>query len=408
MQKNRKTAARPSGIVREGSDLLQNALRRLFAALCVCALVLMSVPPLRAQEDPDEEPTAEALLASFLEENSLNEDNFSLCYYNTITCETVSFNETRLMAAASTYKLPLNIYYYDLEREGLLASDAWVGAAYLDDAHLRSLVWSDNTVSEAMIYFYPGSFHAYKEALLSICGVDEPDDPAYYTQNVFSTEMMIGALRRVYEAPDIYAELLDYLKQAYPQDGFFRRDVTEYEVAHKYGYFEGAENDVGIFYTDEPFLLAVYTSNAGMYGGADLCARAARMMTDYNVSRYTHEQEAARLTAEAEEADRQAAAEESAPPTAEEAEQARLAAEADAVLAQSPEEPPVEEATASIQLRWTDYLLVAAGALVITGLGGALTHGLVHRAGKLEKNIKAQYGKYLPDEPEDSEAAEHK
>lgn len=403
--------------------MLQKALHRLLAALCVCALVLMSVPSLRAQEDPGGEPTAESLLASFLKENSLNEDNFSLCYYNTVTGETVSFNETHLMVAASTYKLPLNIYYYDLEREGLLASDAWVGAAYLDDAHLRSLVWSDNTVSEAMIYFYPGSFRAYKEALLPIFGVDEPDDPAYYTQNVFSTEMMIGALRRVYEAPDTYAELLDYLKQSFPQDGFFRRDVTEYEVAHKYGYFEGAENDVGIFYTDEPFLLAVYTSNAGMYGGADLCAKAARLMTDYNVSRHAREQEAARLaaeeearaqaeaarlTAEAEEADRQAAAEEAARLAAEEAEQVRPAAEGEAVLAQSPEAPPAEEATASIQLRWTDYLLVAAGALVIAGLGGALTHGIVHRAGKLEKNIKAQYGKYLPDEPEDMETAEHK
>lgn len=400
--------------------LLQKALRRALAALCVLALLLLCAPPLHAEEGA-EEPTAEALLAAFCEENGLNEENFSLCYYDTVSGETVAFNETRLMMAGSTYKLPLNIYYYDLEREGLLETDAWVGAAYLNDAHERSLVWSDNEVSEAMIYFYSGTFRAYKDALLELFEMDAPDDPEYYTANVFSTGMMLRALRRVYEAPEEYDELIGYLKRAYPQDGYFRRDVTEYEVAHKYGSFEGAENDVGIFYTERPFLLAVFTYNAGASGGADICAKAARLMTDYNVRQYERAQEAERLAAEAaeqaakEEAARLAAEEEErarlALEEAERAEQARLAAEAEAErpAAQSAEAEPAgtEEPAAGIRIRWTDYLLVAAGALVVMGLGGALTHGLVRRAGRYEKDVQARYGRYLHKDAEHEEAAEH-
>lgn len=50
------------------------------------------------------------------------------------------------------------------------------------------------------------------------------------------------------------------------------------EVAHKYGSFEGAENDVGIFYAEHPFLLAVYTQNVGELVVQD----AARLAADYN------------------------------------------------------------------------------------------------------------------------------
>ena len=51
-------------------------------------------------------------------------------------------------------------------------------------------------------------------------------------------------------------------------------------MAHKYGWFEGAVNDVGIIYTPEPFLLAVYTQDVG----TDVVVEAASLFTAYNLA----------------------------------------------------------------------------------------------------------------------------
>ena len=51
----------------------------------------------------------ETLLTEFREEYGLNENNFSLCYRDTVTGEEYRFNDTAFLFAASTYKLPLNL-----------------------------------------------------------------------------------------------------------------------------------------------------------------------------------------------------------------------------------------------------------------------------------------------------------
>ena len=57
-------------------------------------------------------------------------------------------------------------------------------------------------------------------------------------------------------------------------------------MAHKYGWYDGAVNDVGIIYTEEPFLLAVYTQD--VYGEG-IVADAAALLTAYNVANLTPE-----------------------------------------------------------------------------------------------------------------------
>lgn len=90
--------------------------------------------------------------------------------------------------------------------------------------------------------------------------------------------MMMDTLKYLYARQDEFPELIDYMKQSNPQNGYFKAKVTEMEVAHKYGSFEGAENDVGIFYAEHPFLLAVYTQNVG----ESVVQDAARLAADYN------------------------------------------------------------------------------------------------------------------------------
>ena len=341
-----------------------------------------------------------------MEENYLNEQNFSMSYYNTVTGESYAFEDTHMMVAASTYKLPLNLYYYPQELAGEIAPDALIAGVYrLSDCHYQSLVWSNNEISEAMLYQI-GSFQEYKQTMRTFTDMTDGEiDPRYYSGNLYCTRMMMDALKYLYDHAADYEEMLSYMKEASPQNGYFRKYVTECEVAHKYGSFEGAENDTGIIYAGQPFLLAVYTQDVA---GEEICAKAARLMKDYTDEQYAIQLEQERLETERceraarLEADR--AAQEKSQEGAEEREALRteqreavkaqlLAAEAERLAAEkAPEE------SGGFRLHTRDYLLVAGGAVLIALSGRARPHtscGPLQKA--LERQIRRHDEKIMPE-----------
>lgn len=88
--------------------------------------------------------------------------------------------------------------------------------------------------------------------------------------------MMLDTLKVIWDGQEQYPELIDYLKIACP-DAYFKTylDVDETPIAHKYGSYEGAENDVGIIWAERPFLLAVYTSGLSYGPGGNVDAAYA-------------------------------------------------------------------------------------------------------------------------------------
>ena len=249
-----------------------------------------------------------------------------------------------------------------------------------------------------------GTFPEYKEAMRKFFTMtDEEIDPKYYQNNYYCTRMMMDTLKYLYERQSDFPELIDYMKQAHPQNGYFKAKVTEMEVAHKYGSFEGAENDVGIFYAEHPFLLAVYTQNVGETVVQD----AARLAADYNaqqtqalkqqelqetLSAFEAEKEARMAQAEqlAEEAKLslasqreadQKTAQEAALPLANAADDAPQAAAA-------PEAPAKEETPSAFQFNPDNFewwMLAVAAAVLLLGSGGVL---LIWKTGKMKELSK--------------------
>ena len=121
--------------------------------------------------------------------------------------------------------------------------------------------------------------------------------------------------------------------------------MDETPVAHKYGSYEGAENDVGIIWAERPFLLAVYTSGLsygpggnvdmayadGQSAGSVVCGQLAVLLKTYLDEQLRVEREQAEQEAEA-----ARLAEEQA--KAEQAEKERLAAEQQAAAEKKAEE----------------------------------------------------------------------
>lgn len=373
--------------------------RRGGALLLLASMLLALTAGVSAADTEPAEDTLEARVAQFMEENYLNEQNFSMSYYNTVTGESYAFEDTHMMVAASTYKLPLNLYYYQQELAGEIASDALIAGVYrLSDCHYQSLVWSNNEISEAMLYQI-GSFQEYKQTMRTFTDMtDDEIDPRYYSGNLYCTRMMMDALKYLYDHAADYEEMLSYMKEASPQNGYFRKYVTECEVAHKYGSFEGAENDTGIIYAGQPFLLAVYTQDVA---GEEICAKAARLMKDYTDEQYAIQLEQERLETErcerAERLEAYRAAQEESQEGAEEREALRteqreavkarlLAAEAERLAAEkAPEE------SGGFRLHTRDYLLVAGGAVLIALLGYLGVHGLTRHVGRYKKRWKDKY-----------------
>lgn len=357
----------------------------------------------------EDEGTLAALFAAFREEYGLTEDNFAVSYYDTVTGERYDWNETHMMVAASTYKLPLNLYYYEMENAGEIAPDALItgGGATLDWCHYLSIVESNNEISHALLYRI-GTFRDYKIALRKYFTMtDDEIDEKYYQNNFFCTRMMMDTLEYVYANAEEFPELLDYMKQSLPKDGYFKKYVTDVDVAHKYGSFEGAENDVGIFYTERPFLLAVYTQ----YAGVEIVSLAAQLAYSYNVEQTRLANEAARQAEldaalaqfEQEKEIRLLEAEQRAAEVQEAQRQEREAAlaaqKAQALAAQKAreaEEAEEEAKTAASSLQFSAenfewwMLPVAAGVALVGGGGGIL----IWRTSRV---------KFQPEEPEEAD-----
>ncbi|MBQ7566290.1 MAG: serine hydrolase [Oscillospiraceae bacterium] len=329
-------------------------IRRLAAALLV--LLILGGAVSAAYEG-----TIEERVAQFMADRRLNEYNFAVSYYDCETGERFDFNETRMMVAASTFKLPLNLYYYELEQAGEISPDAYIpnSGTTLRNCHRMSLVDSNNDVSIAMLYNL-GDFRTYKQKMRKYFTMtDEEITTPYWADNNYCTRMMTDALLYLYERQEQFPEMLDYMKQSCPGRYFKKR--LDCEIAHKFGSFEGAENDVGIIYGDHPFLLSVFTMQAGENVSAD----AAVLFRDYTDERAAQREEAARLAAE------QAAAEAAATKVAEKSQPVTV------TLDRPAQDEPLPEAEAESAFAW--WMIPVALGVFLAGSGLVL---LLLRIGK--------------------------
>ena len=320
------------------------------ALLCALCLVPAATPALAVEAYTAPETagkTVEELIDEFRAEHALTEDNFEISFYVPETGESYEFNETKMLYGASTYKLPLNLYYYDMQLAGEITGDTMITqGASLDEAHYQSLVYSNNELSYSL-WRRIGDWPEYKMAMRKYFTMTDDEIPQnYYYDHLFCTRMMMDTLKVVWDGQEHYTELIDYLKIACP-DAYFKTylDVNETPIAHKYGSYEGAENDVGIIWAERPFLLAVYTSGLsygpggnvdmayadGQSAGSVVCGQLAVLLKAYLDEQVQAEREQAEK--EAEEA---RLAEEQT--KAEQAEKERLAAEQQAAAEKEAEE----------------------------------------------------------------------
>ncbi len=234
---------------------------RLLASLLLAALLLYS--PALADGAAD---ALDAAVGALFEEYDLSERNFALGFRALSDGTEYWYNADKLFETASLYKLPLNMYFYELEAAGDIASDEPIYGVPLDYCHEQSLVYSNNELSQLMVDWI-GSYRQFKEIAFGYTGLDESERSFdYYASGGFTARMMVGMLQTLWDDPETFGQEIDYLKEANPGE-YLESGECGLEVAQKYGYeyYDGVLNIciAGIVYTDEPFLITVLTRGVG-------------------------------------------------------------------------------------------------------------------------------------------------
>lgn len=252
--------------------------RRLL--LCLAVLLALLVTPAHASNSRFEGKTLDEIMAAFMESKNLNINNFKMGYYNTATGETWYFEPDSFWDGASLYKLPLNMALAEHVQQGFLTWDYPIMNITLGRAQQLSLVDSNNEYSQAMQDVF-GEYAIYRTAIAAYSGLDlEAQEENFFKYNLFSPRYMINVLKTLYEEPERFPNVIEYMKLARPGQ-FFRRNIYEYEVAQKYGYRGSLLHTAGIVYTPTPFLLVVMTNGAPM--SEQLMGEVSRLMCDYTL-----------------------------------------------------------------------------------------------------------------------------
>ncbi len=219
-------------------------------------------------------------------ENNLTEENFRFFYYNIEEKKYYFYNESDYFTAASTIKVPITMLYYDRIAEGKLtledkltynSDDYEAGggntAAYYSVgqgvplSHLleQTIVNSDNTALNILIGNL--GYRACKEELTKYSDVEMPEE--FYTTNIANCEYYYDVLQYLYQNSDKYSELLEYMKIS-SGGAYLKANLPQYDVAHKYGSYNGYVHDYGIIYGENTYLIGVFTN--GVANASELIA----------------------------------------------------------------------------------------------------------------------------------------
>ena len=227
--------------------------------------------------EPSEDEQIKELIQELQIEERLDESNFSFFYYNVDSQKHYFYNEDTYFTAASTIKLPIAMLYYDKIRNGeisledtiIYTSDCYeegagtTASTYSVGSKVpigflleQAIVNSDNTAINILIKNL-----GYTNCKTQIAQYSELELPEnFYTSNITSAKYGYDVVNYLYQNIENYSELIEYLKIS-SNGEYLKKYITEYDVAHKYGSYNGYVHDYGIVFGEETYLIGIFTKN---------------------------------------------------------------------------------------------------------------------------------------------------
>lgn len=203
-------------------------------------------------------------------------NNIGFGYYNLSTGETVVINGNKNFFAASTVKVPINMMIMDMYKNGKIdlterikyeKEDYEGGTGILQGKDLSkpieikclsnySIMYSDN-IATRMLLRKIGyeNWYTYKNNLV--------EHKTERGKNLVCVNDCMKIWKKLYYNPnnnEHYNELISTLKHTVFHDRLDKY-IPNNIVAHKIGNYSDCVHDVGIVYTEKPYIIIVLTNN---------------------------------------------------------------------------------------------------------------------------------------------------
>ncbi|WP_298840049.1 serine hydrolase [Clostridium sp.] len=223
-------------------------------------------------------------------------------YYDLSTGDKISINPNKVCIAASTYKVGMNMVAYDTVRAGKikLTDGLKYNSAYYESGtgilqgQLKttlkhpvalqklldySIIYSDN-IATNMISSRLGGARIVRQKVATMTGITGVNT----IKNVLTPEIETRLLKKLYIGRNdkYYSRLISDMKRTKFHDRIDKY-VPRNLVAHKIGNLGSYTNDVGIVFTDKPYLIVMYVD--GLSHSAEKIATVSNMVYQNQLKR---------------------------------------------------------------------------------------------------------------------------
>ena len=233
-------------------------------------------------------------IEAYFQENGIDHEKVAYCITDLEHNIKYSMNEKDEFIAASIYKLPLAMLYYDKINEGeytldstftysgymnegagVISSNYGIGSQVpLSDILNDLIIYSDNDAGH-ILYENLGGWKEYKEAMTKYTNSISEN---YYTMdNVTTVNTMNDVVTYLYDHKEDYKVLIKNMEKAEPGE-YLDRD-TQLSMPQKYGMYDYALNSVGFVECNTSYSIVVLTSLGDK--GADVMANINRIAYEH-------------------------------------------------------------------------------------------------------------------------------
>lgn len=233
-------------------------------------------------------------IEAYFQENGIDHEKVAYCITDLEHNIKYSMNEKDEFIAASIYKLPLVMLYYDKVNEGeytldstftysgymhedagVISSDYGIGSQVpLSDLLNDLIIYSDNDAGH-ILYENLGGWKEYKEAMTKY--TDSISENYYTMDNVTTANTMNDVVTYLYDHQEDYKGLIKNMEEAEPGE-YLDRD-TQLSMPQKYGMYDSALNSVGFVECNTSYSIVVLTSLGDK--GADVMANINRIAYEH-------------------------------------------------------------------------------------------------------------------------------
>ncbi len=223
----------------------------------------------------------------YIRKNRYPKQKISFYIENMNSGDRCYFAQNKVFVAASTYKLPLAMVYYDKINAGelkltdtfqYLKRDLEYGGPtpyrfrFGSRIKLRTLLsnmilYSDNTAAQ-ILYRNLGGRHGFHKKASKYSDVVN-----YYKLsirgNYISSQFSHDCLKYLYSHKQDYKMLLSDMTDAW---GYFSDSGLKVKIAQKWGYYKGNQHNIAVVYGRTPYIISVHTTGI----------RSARLLNGIN------------------------------------------------------------------------------------------------------------------------------